>query len=210
MTGTNHAEDQPVHLRVVKTRKYIEELTTRGNPAVGAGFGASRSGAETGDHRETNSPDEGSETEKETWRKHIEINMGKYAGLLGHACPAGVYEYVPDGDGAHSEEGWAGHKLVINSQVSLHAKSELHILFTLLQNCIHCKLCDVKVPTQDITWTVPEGGGGPKYSEYFCALFTFLSDIKYSLFWQPSLEYLAAWSDVLEVLHHVVHVDCLI
>ena len=33
------------------------------------------------------------------------------------------------------------------------------------QNCIHCKLCDVKVPTQDITWTVPEGGGGPKYSE---------------------------------------------
>ena len=34
------------------------------------------------------------------------------------------------------------------------------------QNCIHCKLCDIKVPTQDIQWSVPEGGGGPKYSEY--------------------------------------------
>ncbi len=36
------------------------------------------------------------------------------------------------------------------------------------QNCIHCKLCDAKVPTQDINWVVPEGGGGPKYSE--CSL----------------------------------------
>lgn len=34
------------------------------------------------------------------------------------------------------------------------------------QNCIHCKLCDIKVPTQDIVWTVPEGGGGPKYSAW--------------------------------------------
>lgn len=34
------------------------------------------------------------------------------------------------------------------------------------QNCIHCKLCDIKVPTQDIRWTVPEGGGGPKYSMF--------------------------------------------
>jgi electron-transferring-flavoprotein dehydrogenase len=153
----------------VNTRKYIEELTTRGNPAVGAGFGALHSEAETGDSLERNKKE--SEIEKETWRKHIEINLGEYAGLLGHACPAGVYEYVPDGDGAHSEEGWAGHKLVINSQVSPSmAKSKLHLLFTLFQNCIHCKLCDVKVPTQDITWTVPEGGGGPKYSEYFSAL----------------------------------------
>jgi len=170
LTGTNHAEDQPVHLRIVKTRKYIEELTTRGNPAVGAGFGALRSEAETGDSPEKNK--EESEIEKETWRKHIEINLGEYAGLLGHACPAGVYEYVPDGDGAHSEEGWAGHKLVINSQVSFPPWQNLNyiVLFTLFQNCIHCKLCDVKVPTQDITWTVPEGGGGPKYSEYFYAL----------------------------------------
>ncbi|KAH7871536.1 uncharacterized protein C8R40DRAFT_1274155 [Lentinula edodes] len=63
----------------------------------------------------------------------------RYAGLLARACPAGVYD-----DG----ESWNGKKLVINAQ-----------------NCIHCKLCDIKVPSQDITWTVPEGGGGPKYIE---------------------------------------------
>ncbi len=65
-----------------------------------------------------------------------------------------MYEYV-DAEGTEAETtdvaeqaGWGGKRLVINSQ-----------------NCIHCKFCDVKVPTQDITWTVPEGGGGPKYSE---------------------------------------------
>jgi len=31
------------------------------------------------------------------------------------------------------------------------------------QNCIHCKTCDIKEPSQNITWVVPEGGGGPKY-----------------------------------------------
>ncbi|KAK0194170.1 hypothetical protein F5146DRAFT_1101854 [Armillaria mellea] len=83
-------------------------------------------------------------------RKHVEVNVGEYAGLLGRACPAGVYEYVDDEASKISEdgEGAKGKKLVINAQ-----------------NCIHCKLCDVKVPSQDITWTVPEGGGGPKYSE---------------------------------------------
>ncbi|PPR04932.1 hypothetical protein CVT24_007313, partial [Panaeolus cyanescens] len=86
------------------------------------------------------------ERELETRREHVRVNVEQYAGLLGRACPAGVYEYVPDE--AKSTEGWNGHKLVINSQ-----------------NCIHCKLCDVKVPTQDITWTVPEGGGGPKYTQ---------------------------------------------
>lgn len=40
---------------------------------------------------------------------------------------------------------------------------EALMAFGAVQNCIHCKLCDVKVPTQDITWAVPEGGGGPKY-----------------------------------------------
>ncbi|QRW25707.1 Electron transfer flavoprotein-ubiquinone oxidoreductase, 4Fe-4S [Rhizoctonia solani] len=81
-------------------------------------------------------------------------NVTEYAGLLGRACPAGVYEYVDGGiepgtpvpEGKEEEAGYAGKKLVINSQ-----------------NCIHCKLCDIKVPTQDITWTVPEGAGGPKY-----------------------------------------------
>jgi electron-transferring-flavoprotein dehydrogenase len=50
-------------------------------------------------------------------------------------------------EGKEEDAGYGGKKLVINSQ-----------------NCIHCKLCDIKVPTQDINWTVPEGGGGPKYS----------------------------------------------
>ncbi|KAJ7732479.1 FAD/NAD-P-binding domain-containing protein [Mycena maculata] len=89
-------------------------------------------------------------------RAHVRANVGTYAGLLQRACPAGVYEYVaddggrvvPGNTGADAEpEGWEGTKLVINSQ-----------------NCIHCKLCDIKVPTQDITWTPPEGGGGPKYT----------------------------------------------
>lgn len=107
LTGTNHAEDQLVHLVVRKPTEEKEELERR--------------------------------------REHVKTNVGEYAGLLGRACPAGVYEYV---DANESEpDGWNGKKLVINSQ-----------------NCIHCKLCDIKVPTQDIQWTVPEGGGGPKYS----------------------------------------------
>ncbi|KAI0037014.1 FAD/NAD-P-binding domain-containing protein [Vararia minispora EC-137] len=116
LTGTNHAEDQPAHLRV-----RTEDLAT-----------------ETPDRR----------------RGHVQKNVQEYAGLLERACPAGVYEYVDDEDGsaAAAGEGWDGKKLVINAQVSPP------------ENCIHCKLCDVKAPTQDIQWTVPEGGGGPKYS----------------------------------------------
>ncbi|KAF9522339.1 hypothetical protein CPB83DRAFT_899738 [Crepidotus variabilis] len=141
LTGTNHAEDQPIHLRVVKTRKFMEELKD-GHPSVGAGVGAVRSTTDEGSAEDNQAVEE----EKERRRKHVQTNLGQYAGLLGRACPAGVYEYVPE-EGNDSGEGWNGHKLVINSQ-----------------NCIHCKLCDVKVPTQDITWTVPEGGGGPKYT----------------------------------------------
>ncbi|KXN92915.1 putative electron transfer flavoprotein-ubiquinone oxidoreductase, mitochondrial [Leucoagaricus sp. SymC.cos] len=115
LTGTNHTEDQPVHLRVTKTPAFINQL-------------------DLGE-------------EKRVRREHVERNVSEFAGLLGRACPAGVYEYVDqEGGEVENGEGWKGKKLVINSQ-----------------NCIHCKLCDVKVPTQDITWTVPEGGGGPKY-----------------------------------------------
>jgi len=50
-------------------------------------------------------------------KRHVEINVRDYAGLLGRACPAAVYEYV-DGEGkVVEEEGWDGKKLVINSQV---------------------------------------------------------------------------------------------
>jgi len=105
LTSTNHAENQPVHLRL----------------PPGA----------------------------EACRHHVQVNVGDYAGLLARGCPAGVYEYVDAevADGKEEDRGWGGKKLVINSQ-----------------NCIHCKFCDIKVPTQDITWTVPEGGGGPKYT----------------------------------------------
>ncbi|PPQ78932.1 hypothetical protein CVT25_002408 [Psilocybe cyanescens] len=152
LTGTNHAEDQPIHLRVVPTRTYIEKGKT--NPAIGAGVGAVRVEALVEDDaaaeaEKARKGEEGVKEELERRRRHVKINYGKYAGLLGRACPAGVYEYVAEEGVDPSEtEGWGGHKLVINSQ-----------------NCIHCKLCDIKVPTQDITWTVPEGGGGPKYSD---------------------------------------------
>jgi electron-transferring-flavoprotein dehydrogenase len=72
--------------------------------------------------------------------KHTDIAWPKFQGVENRFCPAGVYEYVADDISKH------GVKFQINSQ-----------------NCIHCKTCDIKVPTQDINWTVPEGGDGPKY-----------------------------------------------
>ncbi|KAL8281080.1 hypothetical protein RQP46_006438 [Phenoliferia psychrophenolica] len=98
-TGTNHAENQPIHLVIKDSDRAA----------------------------------------------HVAKNVGEYAGLLSRVCPAAVYEYV-DANGPEDADAM-GQKLVINSQ-----------------NCIHCKTCSIKVPTQDITWTVPEGSGGPKYS----------------------------------------------
>lgn len=74
------------------------------------------------------------------YRKHASISYPKFKGVEQRFCPAGVYEYTED------ENEPLGVKFQINSQ-----------------NCIHCKTCDIKVPAQDINWTVPEGGGGPKY-----------------------------------------------
>jgi electron-transferring-flavoprotein dehydrogenase len=68
----------------------------------------------------------------------VNTNLKLYDGPESRYCPAGVYEFVevaPD-----------QKKLQINAQ-----------------NCVHCKTCDIKDPTQNIQWVVPEGGGGPNY-----------------------------------------------
>ncbi|RUS34955.1 hypothetical protein BC938DRAFT_477405 [Jimgerdemannia flammicorona] len=91
-SGTNHAENQPVHLRL----------------------------------RDKSIP--------------VERNLRVFDGPEARFCPAGVYEYVED------EARPGEQRLQINSQ-----------------NCVHCKTCDIKDPSQNIDWVVPEGGGGPQY-----------------------------------------------
>lgn len=122
-SGTNHAENQPVHLRL----------------------------------RNKDIP--------------VERNLKVFDGPEGRFCPAGVYEFVDD-DAKPGQK-----RLQINSQ-----------------NCVHCKTCDIKDPSQNIDWTVPEGGGGPQVSYikrlnmifvqptdvYFKNLFTVCLDIKYN------------------------------
>ena len=69
----------------------------------------------------------------------VGINLARFAGPEARYCPAGVYEYVKNEDNTD--------RLQINAQ-----------------NCVHCKTCDIKDPTQNIVWVTPEGGGGPNYA----------------------------------------------
>ncbi len=91
LSGTNHEEDQPVHLTL----------------------------------KDDTVP--------------IGVNLQNYDAPEQRYCPAGVYEIVYDQDGNQP-------RLQINAQ-----------------NCVHCKTCDIKDPTQNINWVTPEGGGGPNY-----------------------------------------------
>ncbi|HXZ67803.1 MAG TPA: 4Fe-4S dicluster domain-containing protein, partial [Alphaproteobacteria bacterium] len=91
LSGTNHEEDQPVHLHL----------------------------------KDSSIP--------------IGVNLPNWAEPAQRYCPAGVYEVLYDQNGA-------------NPRFQINA-----------QNCVHCKTCDIKDPSQNIDWTVPEGGGGPNY-----------------------------------------------
>ena len=70
----------------------------------------------------------------------LKVNLALYDAPETRYCPAGVYEIFPASTGG--------------PRLQIHA-----------QNCVHCKACDIKDPRQNITWTPPEGGSGPQYSE---------------------------------------------
>lgn len=83
------------------------------------------------------------------------VSMQVYGGPEQRFCPAGVYEYVESDEEASSENNETDSN-------SATAKKEEHLVIN-AQNCVHCKCCSIKMPSEYIDWTVPEGGGGPQY-----------------------------------------------
>ena len=89
-------------------------------------------------HHEENQP---AHLKLRDWKVENDVNIALYDSPEARYCPAGVYEIVFD----------AGGK---NPHLQINAS-----------NCVHCKTCDIKDPTQNIDWCTPEGGGGPNYED---------------------------------------------
>jgi electron-transferring-flavoprotein dehydrogenase len=124
LTGTNHAENQPVHLQLPKA----EGARAR--------------------HTETNVSGKSIHPclPLPTLLHENEL-MVDYAGLLGRACPAAVYEYA-DAEGSDADA--AGKKFVINSQNCIHVRPSSPPCYEKAD--VQCKTCSIKTPTQDILW----------------------------------------------------------
>ena len=77
----------------------------------------------------------------------VEINLNSFASPETRYCPANVYEIL--------------EKSIVDESCNKKKEFILQINF---QNCLHCKTCDIKDPSQNINWITPEGGDGPRYS----------------------------------------------
>jgi len=144
----HHKKEDHLHTKSVKEYKPIEYPS----PDHKLSFDILTSVSRTGTNHAENQPNH-LVIKPEKVAQHVETNVGQFAGLLNKACPAGVYEYVDVEQDAKTSQTSSSSPAIAQKNLVINS-----------QNCIHCKTCSIKVPTQDITWTVPEGGGGPAYS----------------------------------------------